>query len=103
VIGPRLDDAPAPESGNGVKSSLTPKVENGDFAAFQRRVLKAAVRRVDGDIEALADLVALADEFEVAIRTVVADLRRDYGYSWTEIGRRLGVTRQGAQQRWGQR
>jgi hypothetical protein len=26
---------------------------------------------------------------------------RDCGYSWAEIGSRLGITRQAAQQRWG--
>jgi hypothetical protein len=25
----------------------------------------------------------------------------DFGYSWADIGMRLGITRQGAQQRWG--
>jgi biotin operon repressor len=26
---------------------------------------------------------------------------RGYGYSWAEIGARLGITRQAVQQRWG--
>jgi len=26
---------------------------------------------------------------------------REHGYSWAEIGYRLGITRQAAQQRWG--
>ena len=26
---------------------------------------------------------------------------RQYGYSWADIALRLGITRQGAQQRWG--
>ena len=41
-----------------------------------------------------------AHEIDAAIGGAVTGLR-DYGYSWAEIGSRLGVTRQAAQQRWG--
>jgi hypothetical protein len=76
-------------------------VENPDYAAFARRVIRAHGRRVaGGDVEGLADLLALADELEVATRTAVEGLR-GFGYSWAEIASRLGMTRQAAQQRWG--
>jgi hypothetical protein len=45
-------------------------------------------------------MTGLADDIETAIRNAVIGLR-EYGYSWAEIGTRLGVTRQAAQQRWG--
>jgi hypothetical protein len=45
-------------------------------------------------------LTDLADDVETAIRSAVLGLRA-FGYSWAEIGSRLGVTRQAAQQRWG--
>ena len=53
-----------------VNKPLTPKrrtrvVENDEYAAFLRRVIRA------------------------------------YGYSWADIAMRLGITRQGTQQRWG--
>jgi hypothetical protein len=85
---------------------LTPKrgrlvVENDEYAAFARRILRAYARRVaTGDIEALTRMTGLADDIETAIRNAVIGLR-EYGYSWAEIGTRLGVTRQAAQQRWG--
>jgi hypothetical protein len=91
---------------NTVKSGLTPKrrrrrVENDEYAAFVRRVLRAYSRRVgDGDVEALALMVGLADDIDRAITEAVKGLRT-HGYSWAEIGSRLGVTRQAAQQRWG--
>jgi hypothetical protein len=77
-------------------------VENDAYAAFTRRVLAAHGRRIAslGDVDALADLVALGDDIEAATQHAVTGLR-GHGYSWTEIATRLGITRQAAQQRWG--
>lgn len=89
-----------------VNKPLTPKrrsrvVENDQYAAFLRRVIRAYSRRVAaGDIEAITGLAALADDLDQAIRQAITGLR-NYGYSWAEIAARLGITRQGAQQRWG--
>ena len=89
-----------------VKAGLTPKrsrrlVENDEYGAFVRRILRAYSRRVgDGDVEALALMLGLAEEIDTAIAEAVNGLR-GCGYSWTEIGSRLGITRQAAQQRWG--
>ena len=89
-----------------VKTELTSKrprrhVENDEYAAFVRRILRAYSRRV-GDVEALALMLGLAKEIDTTITEAVKGLR-DCGYSWAEIGVRLGITRQAAQQRWGQR
>jgi predicted DNA-binding protein (UPF0278 family) len=80
-------------------------VENDEYGAFVRRVLRAYSRRVgvgvgDGDVEALALMLGLAEEIDAAIAEAVKGLRA-CGYSWAEIGSRLGITRQAAQQRWG--
>ncbi len=89
-----------------VKTTLTPKRavrvrENDEYAAFARRVLRAYARRVaTGDVEALTLMTDLADEIDAAISQAVTGLRA-FGYSWAEIGSRLGITRQAAQQRWG--
>lgn len=48
-------------------------------------------------LEAFADLVT---EARAAEAQAVAHLR-DQGYSWTDIGRALGITKQSAQQRFG--
>ena len=91
---------------SGVKQPLTPKrryriVENDEYAAFLRRVIRAYSRRVaSGDIEAIGVMAALADHLEDATRQAITGLR-DTGYSWADIALRLGITRQGAQQRWG--
>jgi hypothetical protein len=96
----------SPNGTNTVKHPLTPNragraVENDEYAAFARRVLRAYARRVaDGDVEALALMLGLSAEIDAAIGQAVAGLR-EFGYSWAEIGSRLGITRQAAQQRWG--
>ncbi|MFE9872196.1 hypothetical protein ACFYON_16310 [Micromonospora sp. NPDC005686] len=98
---------------NTVKKTLTPHlprqqrrrdvVENDAFAAFARRIIRAHGRRVaDGDVEALRDLVTLSTDLDQAITDAVIGLRQ-FGYSWAEIGSRLGISRQAAQQRWGDR
>ena len=89
-----------------VKKHLTPKrryrvVENDEYAAFLRRVIRAYSRRVAaGDIEAITDMARLASDLEDATRQAITGLR-EFGYSWADIALRLGITRQGAQQRWG--
>ena len=45
-------------------------------------------------------MLGLAEKIDAAIAEAVKGLRA-YGYSWTEIGCRLGIIRQAAQQRWG--
>jgi hypothetical protein len=104
------DDLPPqarPPGPNTIKTALTPgrerrRVENDDYAAFARRILRAYARRVaTGDVEALGLMLGLSAEIDTAIGQAVTGLRA-FGYSWAEIGSRLGITRQAAQQRWGQ-
>jgi hypothetical protein len=89
-----------------VNNRLTPNrrdrvVENDEYAAFLRRVIRAYSRRVAaGDIEAISAMARIARETDTAIRDAIAGLR-SIGYSWADIGLRLNITRQAAQQRWG--
>jgi hypothetical protein len=97
---------PAPTVHFTVNKPLTPKrrsrvVENDEYAGFLRRVIAAYSRRVgSGDIEAITAMAALANDLDQAIGQAITGLR-GYGYSWADIAARLGITRQGAQQRWG--
>ncbi|MEU5884422.1 hypothetical protein [Spirillospora sp. NPDC047279] len=103
-------DQPGRHTPENVKTALTPNrrrsrrrrvVENDEYAAFLRRVLRAYVRRIQqGDIDALTDLAALEIEIGHLLHAAVHGLR-DSGYSWTDIGNATAVTRQAAQQRWG--
>ncbi len=103
---PGSDQGRPADSTNTVNTRLTlnrarPVVENDAYAAFARRILAAYARRIaDGDIESLTHMTGLADDIDTAIGNAITGLR-DLGYSWADIGSRLGVTRQAAQQRWG--
>jgi hypothetical protein len=98
--------APVPARRFSVNQALTPKrrrriTENDEYAAFVRRAIRAYSRRIaTGDIDAITGMIALADNLDVAIRDAITGLRAQ-GYSWADIGLRLGITRQAAQQRWG--
>ena len=93
-------------NGPTVNRFLTPKrprrvIENDEYAAFIRRVIRAYSRRIaTGDIDAIADMAAAADHLDKAIADAITGLRAT-GYSWADIAARLGITRQAAQQRWG--
>ena len=93
------------DSGKTVKRDLTGKrrkrqVENDEYGEFVRRVLRAYARRIaNGDIDALRALNDISDDVENALGRAVVGLRM-LGYSWTEIGARLGVSRQAVHQRW---
>jgi hypothetical protein len=95
-------------SKNAVNDCLTPNpattaVENDQYAAFVRRVVRAYSRRVaTGDVEAITHMVALSRDLDTAIGHAIRGLR-SFGYSWAEIAARLGITRQAAHQRWGAR
>lgn len=101
-------------SKNTVRSALTPRprtkrarrqVETAEFDAFVRRILRAYARRVAaGDVEALRSLAQLSSEVDAVTRLAVAGLRTSpYSYSWSEIADRLGVTKQTAHERYGDR
>ena len=108
VLTPYRDSSPAacPDRPGTVNDRLTPNrprrpVDNDEYASFARRVLRAYARRVaTGDIDALTAMTDLSAEIDAVIGQAVTGLR-GFGYSWAEIGTRLGITRQAAQQRWG--
>jgi hypothetical protein len=76
-------------------------VENSEFNAFARRIIRAYGRRVaEGDVDALPELIELSASLDEAITNAVKGLRA-FGYSWTDIAARVGMSRQAAQQRWG--
>jgi hypothetical protein len=108
VLTPYADHTPGTNPGrpDTVNRRLTAKrprrrVENDEYAAFALRVLRAYSRRIaQGDVDALEDMRDLAAEINTAMAEAVTGLR-ERGYSWADIGLRLHITRQAAQQRWG--
>jgi hypothetical protein len=94
-------------SRSDVRRTLTPgrrrrEVENSEFAAMFRRFMRAYVRRVgaEGDLDAFAEFARLLEEGEEHLVDMVAMLRHEpWSYSWAEVGRALGISRQSAQER----
>lgn len=77
-------------------------VETDQYAGFIRRGIRAYGRRVgDGEIDGLAELLALRDDVEQAAAAAVRALRAEpHAYSWQRIADVVGITRQAAMQRW---
>ncbi|WP_435869735.1 hypothetical protein [Actinoplanes xinjiangensis] len=100
-VNPGLTPNPASGDSRPPRPRRRDVVENDEYAAFIRRIIRAFARRIaTGDVEALRDMVALSSELDTAIGDAVKGLRA-HGYSWAEIGDRLGISRQAAHQRWG--
>lgn len=75
----------------------------GDHSAFAlavRRMIRAAARRVGaGDPADLAELVAIRDAADAALRAAVS-LQASNGYSWEQIAAGLRCSRQAAHHRY---
>lgn len=89
-----------------VRADLTPnrpERETVEYAAMMRRMVAAYGRRVAGaDPEDLADLLALREVIEEAVSVAVAGQRAG-GFSWGQIARGLGISRQAAHERFAAR
>ena len=86
---------------------MTPKrryrvVENDEYAAFVRRRSSAPTATVSPPATSRPSPPWRPSpiNLEDATRQAINELNA-FGYSWADIGMRLGITRQGAQQRWG--
>lgn len=76
------------------------KVETSEWLKMLARMIRAAGRRVaEADEHELAQLVALRDQLEESIRFAIQG-QRSSGRSWASIGIALGLSRQGAFQRY---
>lgn len=75
-------------------------VEDTDYAASVRRLVRAQGRRAGADLLMFAMFEELAAEVR-ARQQDAADLLIAQGYTWGDIGRAIGISRQGARQRFG--
>jgi hypothetical protein len=75
-------------------------VENPQYAEFLRRIIRAMGRRAADDPESLRAFVDLSRDLDVAF-VAAARACHDTGYSWADIARPLGITRQAALKRFG--
>ncbi|MDR3631594.1 MAG: hypothetical protein P4L42_14840 [Desulfocapsaceae bacterium] len=78
------------------------KNETSEWLKMLSRMIRAAGQRVaDADEPELAQLVALRDQFDQAMKIAIQGQNKQ-GRSWSHIGEVLGVSRQGAYQRYGE-
>jgi hypothetical protein len=78
------------------------KVETSEWLKMLSRMIRAAGKRVaDADEPELVQLVALQDQLQQAVKYAIQG-QRSQGRSWSHIGDVLGITRQGAFQRYGE-
>lgn len=78
----------------------TQQYDTSEFHAMLTRMVRSYGRRLaDSDPSDLADALQLARQLEDAIGNAVAELRAVHGFSFTDVGAALGITRQAAQQR----
>lgn len=79
--------------------------DNDEYRTFAHRMLRAYARRAaEADPTVLPDILALHGAVDEAARAAVEVLRRPTpagqpGYSWAEIGRAVGTSRQAALRR----
>lgn len=69
------------------------------LAGLRRQVRAIETRGADEDPWVMGDLLKIQNEMTDTIGRMVAR-NREVGYSWDEIGRETGMTRQGAYNRW---
>lgn len=67
-----------------------------------QRELRALIREAgENDPEALAQVIALSDWLRTEGLAQAAQAQHGRGYSWSDIGRGVGITRQTAHERFG--
>lgn len=97
----------AAEAARRAEARRTREVEPADLAAAAKRMVKALGKRAAADLEALALLNGLHAVIDEQMAASITAARRgdalagDHRYSWADVGRVLGVTRQAAQMRYG--
>jgi hypothetical protein len=101
-VNPELTPNP-PSERRATRPRKRPKREREtpEYADMVERMIMAYGRRVgEGDVEELPRMIDMHRVLEEALDQAVVGLRR-FGYSWGQIAKRTGTSRQAAQQRWG--
>lgn len=76
------------------------KHEAPEIGAMVRRMMRALVERAaEGDQEALEELASIEKMMPAFITEAGRAMHDEFGYSYTFLGDALGVSRQGARQR----
>mgnify|MGYP000892863944 CR=1 FL=1 len=83
------------------KRTRTVPVEDSDFFAMLGRLIRAGGKRASkADPVALKELLDLVPVLNDAIDQAARELNETGGFSWLEIAREVGITKQSAHGRW---
>ena len=74
------------------------RIDAADYADGVRRLVRAQGKRAGADLEMFAMFAGLVEDARARLAEA-ADLLIAQGYSYGDLGRALGITRQGARQR----
>lgn len=102
----RVRTGAARNGGSSVKEVLTRKRprEAREVGQAAARMMRALARRAElGDLEGLAELRELERTLCIEQLRAAHALSTQHGYSWAQIGLRLGISKQSAHGRWGMR
>lgn len=100
----RVMPSPATAAPLMVNKRLTPKRprEAPEISDAIRRMMRSlAGRAASGDLQALTELYDLKGDLSVYMAMAALALNQSHGYTWFEIGRAAGMTKQAAHARWG--
>lgn len=77
-------------------------VETAFYGQALRRMIRALVVRADkGDLEVITELTQIRRLLDSCLTASALTLHDGSGYSWAEIGRAAGISKQAAAARWG--
>jgi len=84
----------------------TPKTTEELISGLRRQIRSVEARAMAEDIDTdpglvLAELLSMAREMEEAAGRVARDMHTTRGTSWGDIGFNVGISKQGAFNRWG--
>ena len=100
----RTRTRPSQNGGFSVNQTLTPRapVETTKYGEAMHRMTRSLLHRAEaGDLEALTELTTLRRLVTYCLSGAAQALNGTHGYSWSEIGRAAGITKQAAAKRWG--
>lgn len=81
-------------------SETDTRCENPEYAAFARRIIRAAGRRIaSGDPSSLKTFIDLGEDLRTAVETGVKGLRKS-GFTWNEIAAGAEIATQTAHAKW---
>lgn len=82
---------------------LTSKGRNGAKSVKDWKRTVRGIRSQIEDPESVAQAIEIMNAMRDEIESAIQHLQEEEGYSWTELAKPVGVSRQAMRQRWGRK